>query len=345
MQSIVDFALWAWMEDVDGFVSSRRAETPDWNSDCYNLRLEALNACPRPLLLETLRRMDRRFHLRLATTFCRRCTEWGAAHKLAYQEDPSKVDCLFFSCMIGLVQYLTAVPAFTRALSKAGFHSLAVRLAMDFRHSPTSIFSQELEPSKRGTLAAEITSHFLGLWLGDAKIARLIPEILEAGLLQTIVDDLYSLARGMKTLHKWVDLNEGQPTPLQWIGRDVTFHPDIARSLFAAIDATLATTAEDVWKEPVVAEHWAPFLASLEVHRMALSKYEHETFKLCDNLEVSSGSSVCIHASYWLTLWKILASPQGFRRCHRSGMQELCQVPYCDILLFFLPTERLGDDS
>jgi hypothetical protein len=316
-QSIVDFVLWARMAEDP----VRETESPDWDLDDYDQRLGALAACQdsvpmRRTLLERLRDADRRFLKALATTFSGRCLQWAAASRSRYEEDPTTVRSSLFSIMVSVARYFTNAQPFSRALRKSGFPTLAVKLALEFRNCPTTFF-QDLEPNKRGNLAAEITSRFLEIWLLSAKnVLYLMPDILDAGLIDTVFDDLVSLSKGMKPLNCWVDLEVGKPTPLQWIARDVTFHPNIAKSLFSAIEKTRSTNSAAVFDDPVVSDHWNGFLRSIEVHRTALRKYETNSTALCDNLHVSNIFSVIGVESVSQARAYCVASPAGFDSSH-----------------------------
>ncbi|KAJ3507949.1 hypothetical protein NMY22_g16774 [Coprinellus aureogranulatus] len=287
LRTIVDLILWTWVQDDGPAPSTGRYK------DFQKFRFQALlvcnnKACTRRIMREKLANSDARFHMQLATAFCRWCSDWAIAQRQQYEEDPTKVDCLVFSSTMVIVESLASVSGFSHAMCKAGFPVWAVKTALEFRDCPCSLFQDQFEPSQRGTLAAETTSLFLDIWLTDARHAHyLMPRLLEVGLLQTIVDDLQTLSKGRKTLMKWLDLNDDQPTPLQWIARDVTFHPNLVKSLLSAIDTALDATPEDVRREPIFSKHWNEFVKSIEVHRAALSGYRTKTLNLCDNLEAT----------------------------------------------------------
>ncbi|TEB30883.1 hypothetical protein FA13DRAFT_1814305 [Coprinellus micaceus] len=217
LQRIVGFVLWGWTQDMEAPVGER--ETADEYEERVLSRMKVMVRCVqqpviKDVLLESISLRDDRFHKRLVQSFFLRCQDWTTAHQLQYLEDPRKVEHIVFRMMIEVAVVLSTNGGCLRYLRKFQFPVFVMDLAIKFCHS------REARPSRQLTLPVNIAAFFLDRLLGTTYDAvRLVPALLDVGLLQVLFDDLFSHLQGREAAYEWEGAQD-KSTPLEMLSRN-----------------------------------------------------------------------------------------------------------------------------
>ncbi|TEB21113.1 hypothetical protein FA13DRAFT_168653 [Coprinellus micaceus] len=143
---------------------------------------------------------SRRCVERLAGVFSSRLLEWTKFYRLVDDEDPTKIDVsiplhlVFITCQMGRLDR-----RFSRALRGVAFPRHVVETALKCWGLPASTSSGE----SRSSFATELPSRIFVSSRHQAYHAlRTLPDLLEAGVLETIVSDLQVPIEG-EGVYKW----------------------------------------------------------------------------------------------------------------------------------------------
>ncbi|KAF6753401.1 hypothetical protein DFP72DRAFT_406088 [Ephemerocybe angulata] len=209
---------------------------------------------------------------RLSDTFSRQCLECAAG----FPKDIPGLDCKnFWSYVQAAHRLCTNVPRFFKLMLKSRFPALALKAALGVPLAPAFHLP-------RGSLALETACYMFNceiLLVGNTR--RLIVQLLEAGLVETLLNDLLS-PRGEGKEGKVFEEFTFQfdtMTPLKALTY-ASYDPHIANALHIAIMAIppqqMNHTAYNIWK---------PFVDNFGFHRAALRRLPNDHIPLCDSLK------------------------------------------------------------
>lgn len=298
LDKIIDIILWIWTFGPDLYAQKGAVMSPadyEWRASRRNGALsEALNETQptRNMLFKKINALNRPSQIRLAKVFCCRVREWAAVHEQLYREDPSKFDGCFFTYICVLAQELAHVPSFCRALTDCKFWHLLVTTVLNFRNAPAPTSAADPE---RGSLATEIAFYiFKPYTFGAHDIMHIIPQSLDAGILDIFIDDLLASLTGSAERQRFSWDEECKiPGPFRQIYSISHYHM-IAMAVLSAVDALPKERIVAVQSNPAAAKTYNWFISNLEDFKEGL-KYSG-TKKLppiCDCLDVSAPSTSC----------------------------------------------------
>ncbi|KAJ3516004.1 hypothetical protein NMY22_g14307 [Coprinellus aureogranulatus] len=226
LAALVDCLLRCWVRGTTGTGSPQDTTlSPSDYTDISKI-LDALLRCVKedamtPLLVKRIASLDQRRLRLLAESFPYYCLEWSAVHAEAYRANPRGVNCDHLLAAISISQvFAEDVPSFHRALHKANFPSIALKIGCAFRRAPAT-------GGCPGSVATDIASRLVPGSLSRAWAAvHVLPQLLDAGLLEVLIED--AITPGQRAMAKW----SGQD-PVHQICR-VSHHPTIFKALDAA---------------------------------------------------------------------------------------------------------------
>lgn len=153
-------------------------------------------------------------------------------------------------------------------------------LAIRFCHSG------EAEPSSQLALPVEIAGLFLDRLIGTTYDAvRLVPGLLDVGLLQVLFDDLFSHLQGRQSVYEWEGVGD-KPTPLEMLS--CNSHPLVVGALRRAVGSLPQATLDSLRNDTVGVRHLRCLLELLALYEEAFERYPESNIELCDSLEVRS---------------------------------------------------------
>lgn len=286
LRRLVEFVLWAWTQDVEAEVAEGEVEPQKEYEERVFSRINAMVSCLQrettmDIMLETLDLRDSRYHRRFVQASCRRCQDWANHYRSVYQEDPQKVECIFFRMIVQLSVKLSRNAGVFRALRKCKFPVFAMSIAMEFADARMS------HPENQGTpIPAEVLKFFLRHLIYNANdTLRLIPGLLNAGLLEVLIKDFLLYSNGQQPLYNWAG---DENTPLESLAHNC--HPLIVGALQHAATSLLSETVRAIASNRQVLLHWQNLIGGFKIYKVALAKYRQHSdldVRLCDNLEVT----------------------------------------------------------
>ncbi|KAF5340976.1 hypothetical protein D9611_005884 [Ephemerocybe angulata] len=230
----------------------------------------------RTILHEKLNAFNPQAHWALVKSFEYCCIEWVTVHRPKDITEALQLDCSHFAALVSASQELSLVPGFSRALVKFGFTAFAFELGFRLRECLST------RPC-RGSLATEIASLLFPPRRNEVfEIVGTVPDLVDGGLLNIIIDDLLLPSKTMDDdpFHTWY---EGNPL-IQLVG--MSHNPDILDALYSAIESLSETVLETINGNPLAREHWGRFKAATSIHR--------EVYELVLNSDQQTGVCDCL---------------------------------------------------
>lgn len=216
----------------------------------------------------------------LASSLYRELVDWPATHMHEYHKNPTTYSC---QPLIRYIQTATMLcnhnSRFFQIILEMRFATRAFKLAWELRHA------QSLQPYG-GTVAGEIANLLFGpMVLLSKESPRLIPELLEAGLLDILAFELLSQppeGRACK-FDKWYSIGDGL-NPLKTL-LHFCHHPRVSAALRVAMDQLPAETRDALARNVTANGYWKPFSDDFIFYRMAVEILPHRAGRFCDSLE------------------------------------------------------------
>ncbi|KAF6753398.1 hypothetical protein DFP72DRAFT_406069 [Ephemerocybe angulata] len=283
LSEIVDFILRSWFRGVIGAPPPERTtKTPQEYGMAPTPLFSALWTCidedaTRPIILQKVRGFDRKTLRQLADTFEYWCIEWATVHKPASRSEALQLNCSLLAALVSASQELAIVPEFFQALAKSKFATLVLETAIQFRDCPST-------RECGGSVATEVASQLFPPRRDRFyELSTAVPELLEAGLLGIIIDDLIlPKKKKREPFHRWYSGD-----PLVQLAK-MSHHPSILLSLYSAINSLPQTTLDAISASRVAKEHWETFKASTTLNHEGLEKALAPNTKpavMCDCLD------------------------------------------------------------
>jgi hypothetical protein len=280
-KKIVDYGLWAALEEA------QRPSQPEDYTEPFLQRFSVLSSCAvypstRIYLLERVSALSKHSLNHLATALRDHIAQWSEVYRPIYEKDRLAVECSVPILLLVVALNLFSARGFAKAITKSGFLSSAVSAGREFAQSRSS------SPGP-GLFAGHVS------WLvmcivfdGDniKTILSLTPSLLDAGLLQLLVEDLFTVGDShIRPFNQW-DGGEGL-TPLQRLYA-VSHYPRVTQALLRALGSTTLNESA-VLAHPNLDKRAVTFGAAILVYKPALSAYcsASAITEPCCSLEVS----------------------------------------------------------
>ncbi|KAF6753397.1 hypothetical protein DFP72DRAFT_1069385 [Ephemerocybe angulata] len=281
LTDIVRYVLKSWLRGASGTTPPEETTRTPQEYDLAPAPLfAALSTCidhlsTRTILHEKLNSFNARAHWNLVKSFEYCCIEWVTVHRPKDVTEALRLDCRYFTTLVSASQELSLVPGFSRALVKFGFTAFALELGLELRQCLSV-------RTCRGSVATEIASLLFPPRRNEVfEIVGTVPDLLDGGLLDVIIDDLLLLGKTMEDpFYTWY---EGNPL-IQLVG--MSHHPYILDALYSAIEGLPEAVVETIEGNPVALEHWDRFKAATSIHR--------EVHELVLNSDQQTGVCDCL---------------------------------------------------
>ncbi|TEB30870.1 hypothetical protein FA13DRAFT_500177 [Coprinellus micaceus] len=231
LERVVDYALWIWVEGASPLHPVRA--TPENFRIIMGARLDLIAECTlgnfaNDIVLEKVNAMRQRDMECLAIAFASRLLDWADFYQPIYQENPSNIDYTIAGHTVIAAWTLSRwIRRFSRALRKVDFPKVVVKVAMDFPRLSAPGSSWRGGPVK-SSFTPGLPSHvFIPSLQRVYDALRNVPDLLNAGLLDILVGDLWTPPEGVQH-YNWDEESGG--TPVQNLVT-LSHHPRIARAV------------------------------------------------------------------------------------------------------------------
>ncbi|KAF5341114.1 hypothetical protein D9611_005877 [Ephemerocybe angulata] len=281
LECILDMSLYLFMDDTLWKWREGKIFTQAQYDDIVAPKFGPLGFCirhpsTREALFKKLNQATTDSLKRLCDTFIRQSLECSAG----WQGTPGMDGKTFSSYVSSAFILCTQVPRFFKLLLKYRFPAFALKAALTVPLAPACNLP-------RGSLALETACAMFNceiLLAGNSR--RLIVQLLEAGLIETLLNDLLSprLEGKEEKVFEEFTFQFDTMTPLKALTY-ASYDPRISNALHIAIMAIppqqMNHTAYNIWK---------PFVDSCGWHRDALRRLPNDHIPLCDSLQHPSTS-------------------------------------------------------
>lgn len=300
LERIIDLAVTTWVKESTAALPAMASASPENYALHVNANFRPILECvqheiTRSIVVERLNALDSKTVKGLVNSLYRLCTTWRTVSQGVYDRAPATVDSMMITDHIRVaLAFCDMVPAFNRAFLRSGFSGMAIKLAQDFRLVPSSHTPNTPGGSKEASIGVEIASYFLGLTIPKPyELPIIVPEIIEAGLLNIIIDDiLHPLRATSSTPFETWTYGPLQQDPLRHLV-NLCSDPRICKALFSAIEVLPDSIHHAIFAKPKYKKAWGLFLTSAKAHDLALNAWSTEAVALCDNSthDTTKGSS------------------------------------------------------
>ncbi|KAF6753407.1 hypothetical protein DFP72DRAFT_901615 [Ephemerocybe angulata] len=242
-------------------------------------KLNPLGLCLRPntptreALYNKLNSWNTRSLKRLFEVFHREFLECSAG----IPKNTPGVNCTTLSSYVFFTLSLSSrLPRFCKIMMKSGFPTLAVKAALDVRLAPARNLP-------RGPMSLEISTVLFNrqILLVDYS-RRLVTQVLKAGILEIIVDDLLAPRDKGEVFDEWkFDEYVGHPLGALLCA---SYDRHIANALNTAIMSLSPTTTRNIALNDSARRIWGPFLHDFQLHQAALRQFSDDRIPICDSL-------------------------------------------------------------
>ncbi|KAF5341113.1 hypothetical protein D9611_005876 [Ephemerocybe angulata] len=242
-------------------------------------KLNPLGLCLRPntptreALYNKLSSWNTRSLKRLFEVFHREFLECSAG----IPKNTPGVNCTTLSSYVFFTLSLSSrLPRFCKIMMKSGFPTLAMKAALDVRLAPARNLP-------RGPMSLEISTVLFNrqILLVDYS-RRLVTQVLKAGILEIIVDDLLAPRDKGEVFDEWkFDEYVGHPLGALLCA---SYDRHIANALNTAIMSLSPTTTRDIALNDSARRIWGPFLHDFQLHQAALRQLSDDRIPICDSL-------------------------------------------------------------
>ncbi|KAF6749872.1 hypothetical protein DFP72DRAFT_1173198 [Ephemerocybe angulata] len=285
LEAITDFSLFLWIEDGAWNIQKKGTYSYEEFRKFFGPRYDPLGLCvrhapARKSLNEKLNSAPKNFLELLCETYTHQCLEC-----LKPRDEPGWNSQPFSLYVHDVLLLSNKSPGFFKVVLKSNFPGLALRLALESRQAPSH--NMPWKP-----LVFEI-AHYLfdtAILLVDGA-RRLVAQLLDAGLLEAIIDDLVSPFQGNSpSLQGW--RFEGTH-PLKVL-LSASYDRRIAKALDAAISSISAPVLEKIALRATAREIWEPFVRDFQPYRdaLCLSNPSNDSSGVCDSFLHPYGSVV-----------------------------------------------------
>lgn len=293
LERIIDLAVTTWVKESTAALPAMASASPENYALHVNANFRPILECvqheiTRSIVVERLNALDSKTVKGLVNSLYRLCTTWRTVSQGVYDRAPATVDSMMITDHIRVaLAFCDMVPAFNRAFLRSGFSGMAIKLAQDFRLVPSSHTPNTPGGSKEASIGVEIASYFLGLTIPKPyELPIIVPEIIEAGLLNIIIDDiLHPLRATSSTPFETWTYGPLQQDPLRHLV-NLCSDPRICKALFSAIEVLPDSIHHAIFAKPKYKKAWGLFLTSAKAHDLALNAWSTEAVALCDNSTV-----------------------------------------------------------
>ncbi|KAF5336491.1 hypothetical protein D9611_006747 [Ephemerocybe angulata] len=275
-------SLYTW-RNIEGQTISYLYATKPKPSHCAVAKLMQL-VTPSPGVLHDLRNTIRGYSAarlrRFINSALLRIQEWTS---LAKRRQLDTVELPRLALLtIRMIQEFLDIPNFAKVYLRIRFAPRALKLAMEFPNLPA-----DDDRAPRATYPIAVSIYFFPNEPAASSahlIHHLVPDLVNGGLLQLLLDHLLSQREG--TSYPWYPWVENSPTghPLPILASMAVYKPirDAIGNAINAIPLAKLKTLEGRW----YSQHWKPFLSDYKIydHIWHHQKAYGKSVILCDNL-------------------------------------------------------------
>ncbi|KAF5340931.1 hypothetical protein D9611_005863 [Ephemerocybe angulata] len=271
LASIVDFSLFIWMAMRK--MQLERKFTHDEYTRYFSTRYSPLGLCfaqvtTRKTLFEKVNAATTKSLEGLCEHFVQ-----GLSESLAPKDAPD-LDITAFRSYVADATFLsTENSRFLQVVVKSGFPALALKLALEARRAQSNRLNI-------ADIAHILFSPHILLVKGSHP---LMVQIIDAGLLEIVIDDLISPPKeGGKIFDGWKFQKELNPLKALLFA---SYDRRIAKALNAAIESVPARILRIIASNTTTHEIWVAFIRDFEPYQSALKHIPVRTIPLCNSLK------------------------------------------------------------